>query len=133
MPVTFPLWCPPMSALAAARLTYQEVGATADRLPAGYRHVTRSAPLGCGRETFELCSAAVLSWDMHRRAGLSVHASHPVAQRDADVAFVFGASRFGLVLPCRVVYVVDGTAAAPPDRIRPAGQGLIVRVKASVR
>ena len=44
---------------------------------------------------------------MHRRAGLVVHASHPVARVGSVVALVFGASRFGLVLPCKVVYVVE--------------------------
>jgi uncharacterized protein (UPF0548 family) len=44
---------------------------------------------------------------MHRRAGLSIHASHPTAQEGAAVALVLGGSRIGLVLPCRVVHVVD--------------------------
>jgi uncharacterized protein (UPF0548 family) len=44
---------------------------------------------------------------MHRRAGLSVQASHATAQEGAVVALVLGGSRIGLVLPCRVVYVVD--------------------------
>jgi uncharacterized protein (UPF0548 family) len=96
-----------LSALAAASLTYQEVGATSGRLPAGYRHVTRVARIGRGREAFDQCSGAVLSWEMHRRAGLSVHPSHRVAQEGVVVALVLGASRFGVVAPCRVVYVVD--------------------------
>jgi uncharacterized protein (UPF0548 family) len=95
-----------LSVLAAASLTYREVGATSGHLPPGYRHVTRRAHLGDGRAAFDQCSAAVLSWDMHRRAGLSVHASHPTAQEGAVVALVLGGSRIGLVLPCRVVYVV---------------------------
>lgn len=105
--VTILLRRPSLSALAAMSLTYREVGATSGRLPAGYRQVTRVAHLGSGQETFDECSAAVLSWEMHRRAGLTVHASHPVAQTDAVVALVFGASRFGVVSPCRVVYLVD--------------------------
>jgi len=105
--VTILLRRPTLSVLAATSLTYREVGATSGPLPAGYRHVTRTAQLGRGSETFDQCSAAVLSWEMHRRAGLVVHASHPVAQEGSVAALVFGASRLGLVLPCRVVYVVE--------------------------
>jgi uncharacterized protein (UPF0548 family) len=97
---------PPLSELARAELTYPEVGATAGELPAGYRHVVRTAQLGHGDEVFERCSRAVLSWELHRGAGLVVHPSHPVAQPDAVVAVVFGVGRVGVVAPCRVVYVV---------------------------
>lgn len=116
---------PSMSTLVAMKLTYPEVGATSGRLPTGYRHVTRIAQLGRGREVFDQCSATVLSWEMHRKAGLAVHASQHVAQEGAVVALVFGAVSFGLVLPCRVVYVVDepgrrgfayGTLPGHPER-----------------
>jgi uncharacterized protein (UPF0548 family) len=49
----------------------------------------------------------VLSWEMHRGAGLSVRASAPVAREGSVVTLVFGASGFGVVCPCRVVYVVE--------------------------
>jgi uncharacterized protein (UPF0548 family) len=102
------LWqIPPLSVLAAASLTYRDVGATSGPLPIGYRHVTRVAPLGFGREDFDRCSSLVLSWEMHRRAGLSVHPSNPVAVEGSVVALVLGGSRFGVVCPCRVVYVVE--------------------------
>jgi uncharacterized protein (UPF0548 family) len=105
--VSFLLRSPPLSVLAAASLTYQDVGGTSGPLPIGYRHVARVAHLGFGREVFDRCSSLVLSWEMHRRAGLSVHASDPIALEGSVVALVFGASRFGVVCPCRVVYVVD--------------------------
>jgi uncharacterized protein (UPF0548 family) len=105
--VTILLRRPPLSVLAAMNLTYREVGATSGRLPTGYRHVTRVVRLGRGREVFDQCSSAVLSWEMHRRAGLAVYASHPVAQEGTVVALVVWASRFGVASPCRVVYVVD--------------------------
>jgi uncharacterized protein (UPF0548 family) len=107
VPVTILVRRPSLSALETASVTYPEVGATAGRLPTGYRHVTRVAIIGHGRVAFDQCSAAVLSWEMHRRAGLSVHASHPVAVEGAVVALVLGGSRFGVVCPCRVVYVVE--------------------------
>jgi uncharacterized protein (UPF0548 family) len=105
--VSFRLRRPPLSALAAASLTYPDVGATSGPLPTGYRHVTRVADLGRGREVFDLCSSLVLSWEMHRRAGLTVQPSDPVAREGSVVALVFGASKFGVVCPCRVVYVVE--------------------------
>jgi uncharacterized protein (UPF0548 family) len=99
---------PPLDQLADAALTYPDVGATATggELPAGYRHVVRRERLGQGDDVFERCGQAVLSWQLHRGAGLRVHPSHPVAQPDAVVAVVFGVGRIGVVAPCRVIYVV---------------------------
>ncbi|MGH3487336.1 MAG: DUF1990 family protein [Actinopolymorphaceae bacterium] len=97
---------PPLSALVHAELTYPDVAATAGELPAGYRHVVRTAHLGHGDDVFERCSLAVLSWQLHRGAGLVVHPSHPVAEPDAVVAVVFGVGKVGVVAPCRVTYVV---------------------------
>ncbi|WP_349693249.1 DUF1990 domain-containing protein [Actinopolymorpha sp. B11F2] len=115
---------PPLAELAEAEVTYPEVGATASELPAGYRHVVRRAELGHGDDVFERCGQAVLSWQLHRGAGLRVHPSHPVAQPDAVVAVVFGVGAIGVVAPCRVIYVVReenrrgfayGTLAGHPE------------------
>ena len=59
--------------LREAPFTYSEVGSTrTGTRPDGYSHLQRSAVVGSGTERFERAAQAVLGWDMHRRAGLSV-------------------------------------------------------------
>jgi uncharacterized protein (UPF0548 family) len=59
--------------------------------------------------SFEAAADAVLSWGMHRRSGLAVATEGP-AENGRTV--VLGVGRpLALVMPCRVVYVVD-----EPDR-----------------
>ena len=100
---------PPLSDLAKGHLTYPEVGATAldGELPAGYRRRVVRAALGEGRRVFDRCAAALMTWDVHRAAGLDVRVSHSPVQRDAVVSQLLGARGLGIVAPCRVVYVVD--------------------------
>jgi uncharacterized protein (UPF0548 family) len=112
--------------LAAAELTYPEHGATrAEPLPAGYHHVHRDVPVGTGRAAFTTAAEALLSWRMHRAAGLSVSASAPTAEPGAVVTMRFGPKPIGLLVPCRVVYRVDepdargfayGTLPGHPER-----------------
>lgn len=101
---------PTLSRLAAADLTYPEIGATRGELPAGYRHVRRQAVLGRGDEVFERAATALMSWQMQRGAGLRVRATGPVAHPGVVVALQMGIGRLSLVAPCLVVYVV-----AEPD------------------
>ncbi|MCL2534102.1 MAG: DUF1990 domain-containing protein [Nocardiaceae bacterium] len=96
-----------MTARAARELTYQEVGATAGELPAGYRHIRESAFIGRGEDTFLAASDALMRWDVHRRAGLRVSADAPIAAAGATVELRW----FGFTIPCRVVYAID-----EPDR-----------------
>jgi uncharacterized protein (UPF0548 family) len=88
-------------------LTYPDRGATQGELPAGYHHLERRERVGTGREVFERGAAALLSWRVHRAAGLRV-----AADGDARPGLRV-VSRLALVIaaPCRVVYVVD-----EPDR-----------------
>lgn len=89
--------------LAGKALTYPEVGATATTMPAGYRHLRKSAVIGSGRERFEQAAAEGMRWGMLRGAGLRVEATAPVAAVGAEVLVHLGP----VVAPCRVVYVVD--------------------------
>lgn len=98
---------PPLSDLAEAQVTYAEVGATASDMPAGYRHVVRRDRLGHGTDVFDRCAAGLLTWRVHRDAGLHLRASHTPAQVDAVVSQLVGTRTLGLVAPCKVVYVVD--------------------------
>lgn len=98
---------PSLAELGSAELTYPDVGSTASTLPAGYRHVRRSTRVEHGAEVFDRCAEALFSWELHRQAGLVVHARRPVVERGAVVATVLGRGNVGIVAPCRVVYVVD--------------------------
>jgi uncharacterized protein (UPF0548 family) len=92
-----------LSDLAALPLTYDDVGATAGALPAGYHHVHKSAVIGRGRNRFEEAASAGMQWGMLRGAGVKVDATSEVAEVGAEVIVRLGP----VPAPCRVVYVVD--------------------------
>jgi uncharacterized protein (UPF0548 family) len=92
--------------LAAAPLTYPEVGATAGAPPPGYTTGSYRAVVGGGRVSFRAAAEAVLTWQMHRDAGLGVTATSARAERGAVVVLRLGVGRVGLAIPCRVVDVV---------------------------
>lgn len=96
-----------LSDLAALRLTYPEVGATAGPMPPGYRHVRQSAVIGSGRPRFDEAAEAVMRWGMLRGAGVRVRPTTEVAEVGSEVIVGLGPVQ----APCRVVYVVD-----EPDR-----------------
>lgn len=110
---------------AAGRFSYGEVGATAGELPGGYRHVLHRAVLGQGRDLFLAASDRLMTWEMHRGAGLVVDASAPAAAPGVVVVLGMGVGRVRLSAPCRVVDVVDepcrrgfayGTLVGHPER-----------------
>jgi len=94
------------SQLASANLTYDDVGATAGILPSGYRHLRVTRPVGAGTEAFGAASSALLSWQVHVRAGLRVTASAAVAEPGALVLLGIGAGPLRVGAPCRVVSTV---------------------------
>lgn len=104
-------------------LTYAEVGATAGPLPDGYAHLRRRGRVGAGSRDLDRAGEALLGWEMHRRAGLAVAATGPAAE-GGTVVLGLGAAAV-LVIPCRVVRVVDderrrgfayGTLPGHPER-----------------
>lgn len=100
-----------MAALLAAPYTYAHVGATGmAALPAGYTHLRRSRELRGVR--FEAAVERLMTWQVHERAGLSVAASSERAAPDAVVEMRLGFERFGIRIPCRVVYVISEPARA---------------------
>jgi uncharacterized protein (UPF0548 family) len=92
--------------LASAGLTYREAGATAGDLPAGYHHLTRSVPIGHGRQDFTRAGDAVCGWQLQLGAGLQVSASARTAEPGAVVILGLGIGPLRLQAPCRVVYTV---------------------------
>ena len=94
--------------LHRAGFTYNEVGATrCDTLPRDYHHLRRSRTVGTGSERFEEAACVLLSWDMHRRAGLRVRNSSQQVVAGAVAVLRFGIGRVSLSAPVRVVYVID--------------------------
>ena len=114
-----------LECLGVEPLTYSEVGATAGTLPAGYHHVRRSKVIGHGRGVFTDAANALMTWQMHSRAGLQVVPSAPRAARDVVVFMRLGIAGRGVVIPCRVVYEIAeerrvgfayGTLPGHPER-----------------
>ncbi len=101
-----------MAVQSARELTYREVGATRGELPAGYVHDRESADLGpFDQATFGRAAAALLSWQVQARAGLTVYADDEV-QDGATFALLIRLPVAGYVTAaCRVVFVDD-----EPDR-----------------
>ena len=94
-------------------------------MPPGYLHVERLALLGEGPETFQRAVSALVSWEVHRRCGFAIHASHPVGRRGGDGRPRAGWWKARWHIPCRVVYRVDderrggfayGTLPGHPER-----------------
>lgn len=112
--------------LAAAQLTYEEVGATrAEPLPSGYGHVHRDVSLGSGPEVFARAVAALFEWRMHQEAGLAVMSPEGPAAPGIVLVLRAGWGPLHLIIPCRVVYTVDeadrrgfayGTLPGHPER-----------------
>jgi uncharacterized protein (UPF0548 family) len=91
--------------------TYSEVGATRDTpLPAGYRHVLRDVEVGAGPDVFARAAEALLTFRMHRGAGMRVGIRAP-AVPGLPVVIRAGVGPLRVTAPCRVVYRID-----QPDR-----------------
>jgi uncharacterized protein (UPF0548 family) len=104
-----------LDGVAGAKLTYPEVGATADpdRLPPGYHHAHHGRSLGEGDAVFAAAAEGIRTWALHRGQGFRVlPAGAAVAEGTevlVDVPLVPGVH---VIATCRVVWAVDG-----PDRV----------------
>ena len=98
--------------LGARSLTYDEVGATRGELPPDADRQRRTRIVGTGETAFRRAASAVLSWQVHRRAGLRLQATHPVVVEGCDVVSRLGVGRLAVAFPCRVVWVEHGERRA---------------------
>ncbi|MER6302991.1 DUF1990 domain-containing protein [Kitasatospora sp. NPDC001539] len=104
-----------LRAARAAAPTYPEVGATrGGRLPDGYAHLRRRVHLGRGPEVLERAGRYVLGWGTQLGTGFAVWPGGPVREgATVLLRLALPGSRWPrLVIPCRVVWTVDG-----PQRI----------------
>jgi uncharacterized protein (UPF0548 family) len=112
--------------LGTAPLTYSEQGQTrSESFPAGYQYQRATAVIGRGDDAWDRAKDGLLTWQCHRRAGLTVYPSD--APLDPGTV-VIAAAHLGplyLLIPCRVVYRTDepgrfgfayGTLAGHPER-----------------
>lgn len=86
--------------------TYPEVGATRDGgpLPPGYHHARIRERVGHGRAALTAVVEGVLTFRLHRGAGLRVASSEPRAAEGVRVTSTMA----GLLrIPCEVVWVLD--------------------------
>ncbi|HEX6075538.1 MAG TPA: DUF1990 domain-containing protein [Micromonosporaceae bacterium] len=113
------LWRPSKARLAGllrasrdAPYSYRDVGATREqRAPAGFRGSTARGRLGEGEAVFRRAADAVLRFQVQRRAGLGVIAETPTAQPGAVLICTMPVGPVVIVIPCRIVYLLD-----EPDR-----------------
>lgn len=107
-----------------SRLTYPEVGATrTEVLPVGYHHLQRRIPLRPG--DFASAAEAVLTYRLHRTAGMRIEATADRAAPGVRIVVRLGLGRFRLAAPCEVVWTVEdehragfayGTLPGHPER-----------------
>ncbi|MDO5501984.1 MAG: DUF1990 domain-containing protein [Actinomycetia bacterium] len=92
----------------SAPLTYPEVGASlTGELPEGYRHSEQCVRVGKGRQTFELAADAVMAWQVHRGAGLTVLSSSEQVEKDAVAVLRLNAGPLKIDGPNRIIGVID--------------------------
>lgn len=91
-----------------AGFTYAEVGATlGGPLPVGYRHLRYRADIGAAA-VFGTAAQALLTWRLHRAAGVPMRVSAPRAAVGVRAASVLA----GLRAPCEVIWVADEAGRA---------------------
>ncbi|WP_295825762.1 DUF1990 family protein [uncultured Microbacterium sp.] len=85
-------------------LTYDEVGATAGQMPAGYHHVRARRVIGRGPEAFARAADALLSGEVQRRAGARIDLSETPMREGTRVTMRLGVGILSFRIPCLVVW-----------------------------
>lgn len=91
--------------LRAQPLSYDRPILRVDSADTGLRHLEWSR--GLDRTDFEAASQDLLSWRVHSRAGLAVAASDIPLTCGSVVRMRWGVGALSIVIPCRVVEVID--------------------------
>jgi uncharacterized protein (UPF0548 family) len=90
--------------LGAMPFSYAPVGATSgSTYPAGFHRLDVEVAVGRGEADLRRAAETVMTWRMHAGAGLRVAAGSPRVHTGAVVLCRLGP----LLIPCRVVWVVD--------------------------
>lgn len=94
-----------------AGFTYPEVGATRGEFPTGYDQLRMIRELGTGPEQFGQAAETLLTWRMHRGAGMTVRSSSERVEPGIRAVLGIGIGPARIKAPVGVVYVID-----EPDR-----------------
>ncbi|HEY2043643.1 MAG TPA: DUF1990 domain-containing protein, partial [Jatrophihabitans sp.] len=78
----------------------------------GFHQVERIADIGQGDAVFAAAAEQVMTWQMHRDAGLRITPSTPRAEIGTDVVAGMPLGPVQILAPCRVVRVVEETRSA---------------------
>lgn len=95
-----------LAALTEAPFTYTDVGATLQRRPPGYHLTHGRRVLGHGDEVYDAAARAIITWRMHRDAGLTVTTDAETVHPGAVAVVGIGVGRLRIQAPCRVVEVL---------------------------
>ena len=88
-------------------LTYPEIGATAGPLPDEYDHLRVHQVIGHRESAFRRAAERLMSWQMHRTAGLTVEAITPRVEPGNRVRLRLGRHLLRISFGYQVVYVVE--------------------------
>jgi uncharacterized protein (UPF0548 family) len=92
------------------RLNYPGIGATQQdpgEWPAGYRTLRVSGQVGRGDEDFAVAADAVMTWRMHRTAGVRFGTDARRAAAGVRIVVGLGVGSLRTHAPCRVVWTVE--------------------------
>ncbi len=101
--------------------SYSEVGATLDRLPAGYDVDRHRVRLGYGEETFERAKNAVRRWKMFPVEMSRLYWPDKPIEQGTIVAVLFRAGCFWALNPARIVYTIDDCVETANGRVHRFG------------
>jgi uncharacterized protein (UPF0548 family) len=92
--------------IAGGELDYPGIGSTENgTAPEGMECLVTQACLGEGEASYRRAVHGVLTWQLHRRAGLRVRAESDVVLPGTRVVSGFGVGPFRINAPCEVVWV----------------------------
>lgn len=97
-----------MASRVDAELTYSEVGAAlGGEPPAGYAVIEDVAVVGMGAPRWDRAANELLRWGLHRGAGMLVSSTTAQVQVGATVVNAAALGPVRVVVPCRVVGLVE--------------------------
>lgn len=89
-------------------LTYAEHGwSQRHRAPEGYRIARHRIAVGTGEQAYTALAEGIMTWQLHRLAGLRVDPATPRAAAGVRMASRFGLGPLRLRIPCEVVWAEE--------------------------
>lgn len=102
--------------IAGGELNYTGIGATeTGALPDGIECLVTQAYVGDGEAAYRRAVQGLLTWQLHKRAGLRVRAESDVVRPGTRVVSGFGVGPFRINAPCEVVWVRRPVAGGGPQ------------------